>query len=89
MPYALHPLVQIDCVTVKGSNQPMGLFTYDITLERIATPQNRRSSTQDDLSSDPTALTMPEMDVETYSVASYEHEFEEHPDLVKCATILE
>ena len=26
----------------------MGLYTYDITLERIATPQNRRTSTQDD-----------------------------------------
>ena len=29
---------QIDCVTVKGSQQPMGLFTYDVTLERVATP---------------------------------------------------
>lgn len=24
---------QIDCVTVKGSNQPMGLFCYDLDLE--------------------------------------------------------
>ena len=63
----------------------MGLYTYDITLERIATPQNRRTSTQDDPSADPTAIAVPEMDVETYSVSSYEHEFEEHPDLVKCA----
>lgn len=26
---------QIDCVTVKGSAQPMALFTYDVTTERI------------------------------------------------------
>ena len=29
---------QIDCVTVKGSNRPLGLFTYDVTLERVAVP---------------------------------------------------
>lgn len=29
---------QIDHVTVKGSQQPMGLFTYDVTLERVPTP---------------------------------------------------
>jgi len=32
---------QIDCVTVKGSNQPMGLFTYDVTLERVPVPVPR------------------------------------------------
>ncbi|KAK9835000.1 hypothetical protein WJX81_003326 [Elliptochloris bilobata] len=31
----------IDCVTVRGSNRPMGLFTYDVTLERIAAPAPR------------------------------------------------
>ena len=30
--------MQIDCVTVKGSTVPMGLFTYDVTLEGIAAP---------------------------------------------------
>lgn len=29
---------QIDCVTVKGSVQPMGLFTYDINLDNIEEP---------------------------------------------------
>ena len=29
---------QIDYVTVKGSQQPMGLFTYDVSLERVPTP---------------------------------------------------
>jgi len=32
---------QIDCVTVKGSNQAMGLFTYDVTLERVPPPAPR------------------------------------------------
>lgn len=79
-----HLLLQIDCVTVKGSNQPMGLFTYDITLERIASPS---SVSQEDVGVDPTASGQPLMDVETYSMASYEQEFEEHPDLVKWALL--
>lgn len=29
---------QIDMVTVKGSQQPMGLYTYDVSLERVPTP---------------------------------------------------
>lgn len=29
---------QIDCVTVKGSVQPMGLFTYDVCLDVIDEP---------------------------------------------------
>ena len=29
---------QIDYVTVKGSQQPMGLFTYDVSLERVPSP---------------------------------------------------
>lgn len=29
---------QIDCVTVKGSVRPMGLFTYDVTLEAVPLP---------------------------------------------------
>ncbi len=34
---------QIDCVTVKGSNRAMGLFTYDVTLERVAAPDHSRA----------------------------------------------
>ena len=30
---------QIDCVTVKGSAVPMGLFTYDVCLDRIPEPK--------------------------------------------------
>ena len=26
---------QVDCVTVKGSNKPIGLFTYDVDVEGI------------------------------------------------------
>ena len=29
---------QIDCVTVKGSVRPMGLYTYDVTLEAVPLP---------------------------------------------------
>ncbi len=32
---------QIDCVTVKGSTQPLGLFTYDIDLEAVPEPSDR------------------------------------------------
>lgn len=28
--------MQIDCVTVKGSEQPIGLFTYDVDLSHIS-----------------------------------------------------
>ena len=31
---------QIDCVTVKGSQRPMGLFTYDTILERVPLPKH-------------------------------------------------
>ena len=62
--------MQIDCVTVKGSNQPMGLFTYDVTLENVAGPSADGDAGAPDL--------------ETFSTSAYEHEFEEHPDLVKC-----
>ncbi len=32
---------QIDCVTVKGSNRPMGLFTYDVSLDRVHAPDQQ------------------------------------------------
>ena len=61
---------QIDCVTVKGSNHPMGLFTYDVTLEHIASPAE----------DDPGSLAS---ELQTFSGVVYENEFEEHPHLVK------
>ncbi len=36
--YVLLQVRQIDCVTVKGSNQPIGLFTYDLDAEATASP---------------------------------------------------
>ena len=62
----------------------MGLFTYDITLERIATPQIRKS---EEFAFESGSTSAPEMDVETYSMCSYEQEFEEHPDLIKCVML--
>ena len=35
---------QIDQVTVKGSQQPMGLFTYDVSLERVPTPAQNQGT---------------------------------------------
>jgi hypothetical protein len=26
---------QVDCVTVKGSNKPVGLFTYDVDVDGL------------------------------------------------------
>jgi hypothetical protein len=57
-------------VTVKGSNHPIGLFTYDVTLEHIDSPA------EDDPGGQAAEL-------ETFSGSPYEHEFEEHPHLVK------
>lgn len=44
---------QIDCVTVKGSNKPVGLYTYDVDVEGLdglkmsqQKPVGRRSSTR-------------------------------------------
>ncbi len=64
---------QIDCVMVKGSNQPMGLFTYDVTLEHIASPSD----------SDAASAAASSVDLQTFSNSSYQREFEEHPDLIK------
>jgi len=59
---------QIDCVTVKGSETPMGLYTYDTDTNLISDPEyppdpNRRA--EDD----------------THSFVQYAHEFDEHPDI--------
>lgn len=35
---------QIDHVTVKGSQQPMGLFTYDVSLEWVPTPAQNQGT---------------------------------------------
>lgn len=80
---------QIDCVTVKGSNRPMGLFTYDVSLERVPTPDQgnamgplatRRDSLASSIS---TGRTLPELDsdVVSYSLSAYNWEYTDHPDL--------
>ena len=71
--------LQIDCVTVKGSTQPMGLFTYDITLERVSPP----AATRDGAATEDVAAPDSTLDVETFSHGSYDNEFEEHPDLTQ------
>jgi hypothetical protein len=86
---------QIDCVTVKGSMRPMGLFTYDVTLERVATPDqgsiavsqaaampiaSRRNSLASSASNAPSSLQI-NADVVSHSLSTYNWEFAEHPDL--------
>jgi len=73
-------------VTVKGSTQPMGLFTYDITLERVSPPPAAPSG--DAAVSEDAAGLDSALDVETFSHGSYDNEFEEHPDLTQCAAAL-
>ena len=60
---------QIDRVTVKGSIEPMGIFTYDTCIEAVPEPA---------ADSDPTIS--PED--ESNSFMHYEDEFTEHPDIV-------
>ena len=60
---------QIDRVTVKGSIEPMGIFTYDTCVEAVPEPA---------ADSDPTIS--PED--ESNSFIDYEDEFAEHPDIV-------
>lgn len=70
---------QIDCVTVKGSMQPMGLFTYDITTDAIDAPNISAGLDK--------AAATGAAPVETFSLTSYNQEFEEHPDLVRCVPL--
>ena len=78
----VHPS-QIDCVTVKGSTQPMGLFTYDITLELVASPTACSGGAGTDDAEVPETVAKAALDVETFSHGGYDNEFEEHPDLTK------
>ncbi|GIL51039.1 hypothetical protein Vafri_7149 [Volvox africanus] len=63
---------QIDCVTVKGSTQPMGLFTYDIDLEVVPEPSTEEVEAGDD------------SPVEELMWRSYlcSNEWQENPDLI-------
>mmetsp|Transcript_37044 Transcript_37044/g.80129 ORF Transcript_37044/g.80129 Transcript_37044/m.80129 type:complete len:183 (+) Transcript_37044:2-550(+) len=69
---------QIDCVTVKGSNEPMGLYTFDTDLTAVE--------------SEPQSLTLNSPaekeentvnDILTYSHHDYTDEFKENPDITK------
>mmetsp|Transcript_38360 Transcript_38360/g.46273 ORF Transcript_38360/g.46273 Transcript_38360/m.46273 type:complete len:879 (+) Transcript_38360:388-3024(+) len=59
---------QIDKVTVKGSNVPMGLFTFDIDLDYQVDVNEKTYQMSPDYF--------------THSKNVYEDEFEEHPDVV-------
>eukprot|EP00891_Asterochloris_glomerata_P009900 jgi/Astpho2/9900/e_gw1.00152.86.1_t len=66
---------QIDCVTVKGSNKPMGLFTYDVSLENVRAPDEAGQQKA-------SYLALQSGPHESYSLKAMESEFREHPDLM-------
>lgn len=68
---------QIDCVTVKGSNQPIGLFTLDVDAAAAAATE---PSAHPMAQHGPTA--MKGSDHLSFSDYPYFDEFEEHPDIV-------
>ena len=78
-PSASSTIRQIDRVTVKGSNKPMGLFTFDVDLTAVVDPQdgfNLNSPVNNDSRTN-------ETDVVTYSHHEFTDEFKENPDITK------
>ena len=61
---------QIDCVTVKGSINPVKLYTFDVQPENIATPDEKVNYERT-------------FEEETLSLYEYTDEFNEHPDILK------
>ena len=61
---------QIDRVTVKGSVQPMGIFTYDTNADQVPPPNPN---------TDPSTPA----EAESNSFFDYEDEFAEHPDITQ------
>uniref|UniRef100_A0A061R4B8 Adenylyl cyclase n=1 Tax=Tetraselmis sp. GSL018 TaxID=582737 RepID=A0A061R4B8_9CHLO len=59
----------IDVITVKGSNKPVTLYTYDISLSAIAEPDENKF--QDD-----------NMENLSHSFLSFKSEFDENPDII-------
>ena len=85
---------QIDCVTVKGSTHPIGLYTYDCEPERVAItpppadPIHGYPTPASPTSPAPLAPDGPhKADHFTYSDYPYFDEFEEHPDIVSTRMI--
>lgn len=67
-PSVLEECRQIDVVTVKGSSEPKGLFTYDVDLKQSLPPRDQ--------------LNMLEYVSHSKTVNRYLNEFHEHPDIV-------
>ena len=67
---------QIDRVTVKGSNEPMGISTFDVDLTAVESePQGLTLNSPTEKES--------EQDIVTYSHHEYTDEFKENPDITK------
>lgn len=69
---------QIDCVTVKGSRQPIGLYTYDVGTECVEPPSGEGFG--EDLPAGHAG--QKEASHVTYSEQAYGNEFGEHPDIL-------
>lgn len=81
---------QIDCVTVKGSTQPIGLYTMDVDADKAADP-TASTSTAFAAAFAPSPKTtgrgvsvahIPKVDHISFSDYPYFDEYEEHPDIV-------
>ena len=80
---------QIDCVTVKGSTQPIGLYTFDVDADKAADPTSG-ASTAFAATFAPVPKTTggrgsaapSKADHISFSDYPYFDEFEEHPDIV-------
>ena len=76
-PSAFSMCRQIDCVTVKGSNEPMGLYTFDTDLTAVdSEPQGLTLNS-------PSEKEEQETEIITYSHHEYTDEFKENPDITK------
>ncbi len=88
---------QIDAVTVKGSTQPIGLYTLDVDADKAAAAYADASNDSSSAPDTPSSSSAPgggrrrsvsllhppeKSDHVTYSDYPYFDEFEEHPDIV-------
>ena len=74
---------QIDCVTVKGSNQPIGLYTYDVSTDRVAAPEQPLAHP----AAAAAAAAKKTAEHDSFSDYPYYDEFEEHPDILATSAV--
>jgi hypothetical protein len=73
---------QIDCVLVKGSNQPVALFTYDVSLDLVGRPGLPSGPQHSQHSWDSPAGLEEEAEEQERMWREYGDEWAENPDLI-------